>query len=163
MPVDVRTVTDRRSLHFDNFDEVLADAERLVQLEAQGRMTALGNMSLGQALGHLALWLHASVDGVPMQAPALLKLVARGMKRSILSKTLAAGFKLPPDAAAKLIPPATMTAAEGFGKLSAAVSRLSREDRRAASPMLGTLSIDEWDQLHLRHAELHLSFMKVSA
>jgi hypothetical protein len=29
--------------------------------------------------------------------------------------------------------------------------------------MLGKLSIDEWNRLHCRHAELHLSFMHPSS
>jgi hypothetical protein len=161
MAIDVRKVTDRRSVHFDSIDALLADAERLVQLDTQGRVRPLGNMSLGQALGHLALWMHASIDGVPMAAPGWLKVGARLMKGQVLSRTLPAGYKLPPEAAGQLIPPASITAAEGFNKLSAAAARLNREGKRAPSPMLGTLTPDEWDRLHLRHAELHLSFMQV--
>jgi hypothetical protein len=161
MAVDVRRVTERRKVHFSNVDELLADAERLVKLEGEGKVQPLGNMSLGQALGHLALWMHASIDGIPMDAPPLLKLGARMFKKSILSKPIPAGFKLPPDAEAKLVPSAAMTATDGFNKLSAAVARLLRDHRREPSPMLGTLTVDEWDQLHLRHAELHLGFMRV--
>ena len=92
----------------------------------------------------------------------LLRLAGRLFKGTFLHKGLRPGFRLPPDAEKKLVPPSSITAAEGFAQLSAACARLRREGRRVASPLLGKLSADEWDQLHLRHAELHLSFMEVS-
>ena len=77
--VDTTKVTNRRAVHFASLDELLADAERLVQLDAQGKVRPLGNMSLGQALGHLALWMKASIDGIPddLRPPAAVKLLGR--------------------------------------------------------------------------------------
>jgi hypothetical protein len=37
---------------------------------------------------------------------------------------------------------------------------LKTEPRRKPSPLFGELTIDEWNQLHCRHAELHLSFIQ---
>jgi len=163
--IDTTKVTNRRQVHFASFDELLADAERLVQLDAQGKVHPLGNLTLGQALGHLALWMQASIDGIPddLRPPAVVKLLGRIFKGVILNKGLRPGFKLPTDAASKLIPPAGITPADGFNQLSTACARLRRESKRVPSPLLGNLNVDEWDKLHLRHAELHLSFMQVDA
>jgi hypothetical protein len=162
MPVAVRKVTNRRKLHFSSTAELLAEAEALAAADAQGRVTPLGNMSLGVALGHLALWLHASIDGVPMDAPLWLKLPARLLKGYVLSHTLLPGYKLPPKAAEKLIPPESITAAEGLAQLKAAAVRVASTDQRVPSPMLGKLSVADWERLQLRHAEQHLSFMQVA-
>jgi hypothetical protein len=163
--IDTTKVTNRRKLHFSNFDELLADAEKLVQLDAQGRVAPLGNMTLAQALGHLALWMQASIDGIPddLRPPPLVKLLGRTFKGVVLSRGLRPGYKLPTDAASKLIPPAGYSAADGFNALSAACARLRREHRRVPSPLFGTLSESEWESLHLRHAELHLSFMDTTS
>ncbi|MBX9787841.1 MAG: DUF1569 domain-containing protein [Pirellulales bacterium] len=32
------------------------------------------------------------------------------------------------------------------------------ETRRVPHPVIGRLSVDQWNRFHLRHAELHLSF-----
>jgi hypothetical protein len=163
MLIDITKVTGRRQVRYSSLDELLADAERLVQLEAQGEVRQLGNMALGQALGHLALWMHASIDGIPddLRPPAAVRLLGRAFRGAILSKGLKPGFKLPPDAAKKLIPPDTITPAEGFNQLSAACARLRRETKRVPSPVFGAMSAEQWEQLHLRHAELHLSFMQL--
>src|ERR1043166_9592063 len=94
--IDARKVKDRRKGRYESYDELLADAERLVALDAQrdaqgaSKVRPLGNMQLGQALGHLALWMNASIDGVPedLRPPAPAKAVARLMKGVILNKGL---------------------------------------------------------------------------
>ncbi len=42
--------------------------------------------------------------------------------------------------------------------LKTAIQPLHLEPQRMPSPFLGKLTKDEWDRLHMRHAELHLSF-----
>jgi hypothetical protein len=37
---------------------------------------------------------------------------------------------------------------------------LKTEPQRHPSPFFGTLTNEEWDALHCRHAELHLSFIR---
>ncbi len=40
-----------------------------------------------------------------------------------------------------------------------AVARIQLDTERSRHPVFGELSLDEWDSLHLRHAELHMSFL----
>ncbi|MDQ3023118.1 MAG: DUF1569 domain-containing protein [bacterium] len=160
--IDTTKVTNRRKVHFTSLDELLADAEQLVALDGQGRVQPLGNMSLGQALGHLALWMHSCIDGIPVDPPWFIRIAGRLLKRSILRGGLRPGVKLPPDAEKQLVPTPSITSSEGFNQLSTACARLRREGKRVPSPVFGVLTLEEWDTMHLRHAELHLSFMETT-
>jgi hypothetical protein len=51
MNVATKTVTDRRKLRFETLDDLLADARQV----ATGEVTMLGNWTLAQILGHLAI------------------------------------------------------------------------------------------------------------
>src|SRR3954466_2706665 len=103
MSVATKSVTGRRTLHFNNLDEMLADVERL----NRGRVKALGNWSPGQVLKHLTILMTASLDGFRHRAPWFIRLVGKGMKRRLLTKPMSAGFQLPAKAAAELGPPPT--------------------------------------------------------
>ncbi len=84
--------------------------------------------------------------------------MARMMKKRILRGPMSPGFKLPPAAAKNLVPGPTSTD-EGLAALRAAIARQEREPNRAPSAFLGPLSHEEWNQLHLNHAALHMSFL----
>ena len=51
-------------------------------------------------------------------------------------------------------------AAEGLRRLTAAYIRLKSGPPTIPNPAFGRLSEIEWTKLHLRHAELHLSFLR---
>jgi hypothetical protein len=154
MAVDTKTVRGRRELTFGSFDEVLADAARLV---ASPHTRTLGNWPLGQLLTHLATAINRSIDGISARAPFLVRILARFRKGRVMSKGLPAGFKLPADREA-LAFPAPASTGEGLETLRAAVGRLRNERMTARHPVFGKLTHEEWARLHLRHAELHLSF-----
>lgn len=154
MQKDTAKVSGRRQLHFASYDDLLADARRL----ACGPATALGNWSAGQVFQHLAHTMTMSLDGVDFRAPWFVRLVAgRLLKNRFLNRPMSAGFRLP-RRAASLLPPPTETET-GLAALQAAIARLQAEPQRRPHPALGPLTRDEWDRLHFRHAELHLSFL----
>ena len=64
-----------------------------------------------------------------------------------------AGFQIPPNAAA-MVSGETSTE-EGLAVFRSAIERLKQESKRETHPALGELSVDEWNQFHLRHAEMH--------
>ena len=152
--VETRSVAGRRKLSFGSLEEILADAERV----AAGPHRTLGNWTAGQVFRHLATVMNGAIDGVPTRPPWYIRTMARLMKKWILSHTMRAGIKLPPDAAAHLVPPATTTE-DGLNMLRRAIHRLQTETKREPSPFLGPLTRAEYDQLQMRHAELHLSFL----
>jgi hypothetical protein len=77
--------------------------------------------------------------------------------RRFLTGPIPAGLGLPPGAAQQLLPQ-PIDGEEGLAALREAIDRLSFETERAAHPLLGEMSLDQWDRCHLRHAELHMSF-----
>jgi hypothetical protein len=154
--VDTGKITGRRTLHFNSIQDIAADVETLAQAK---EVRTLGNWSEGQIFMHLANTMNGSIDGMKFKAPWFIRVVAQlFFKRRFLTKPMSAGFKLPADAANELIPSAT-TREEGLQNIRAALDRLQKETKRGPSPVLGQLTREEWDQLHCRHAELHLSFL----
>jgi hypothetical protein len=156
-------VANRRQVRFGSLEDLLAGAAALVAADADGRVTVLGNLSLGQALEHLARWFDASIDAVPVKPPpAALRLTARALRGYFFNRGLPTGAKLQPDAEALFIPPADTSAPAALDHLRRSVERLRSTSQRAVSPLFGPLSAAEWERLHLRHAELHLSFMQIA-
>jgi hypothetical protein len=154
MSVATTKVEGRRRLNYASLDEVLADAERL----SSGPVKSLGNWSPGQVFRHLAAAYNGSIDGITMTLPWHLRLMARIFKKKLLAGPMPPGFKLPADAAETLVPPPTSTE-EGLAELRAAIARLQREPNRARSPVFGEMGKDEWNTIHLHHANLHMSFL----
>ena len=154
MAVDTKTVPGRRELIFSSLDEVVADAETLV---ATSNTKMLGNWPLSQLLTHLATAIKGSIDGYSTKAPWLIRLVGPLMKRRFLRNKMSPGFKLPKEVEVGFFP-AAASPQEALEQLRAAVGRLENERMTTRHPVFGRLTHDEWTQLHLRHAELHLGF-----
>ena len=152
--VETKKVTGRRTLHFATLADCLADAEML----ARSRVRCLGNWSAGQIFQHVATGMNSSIDGARFKPSLLFRLILPLFKKRILTKGMTPGFKLPPAAARVLVPGDTDTEA-GLAAIRSAIARLQTEENRAPSPFLGKLTREESDQLHLRHAELHFSFI----
>ncbi len=144
----------RRTVRYSTLSEVVQDAEHLV-----GNHHTVGKWSFGQICQHLAKSMNASIDGFGFQAPWWVRwLIAPAIKNSILLKPMKPGFKMP-KAAAALLPDDSVTADEGLRQLKGAVERLSHETPTAAHPVFGKMASEEVIQLHLRHCEMHMSFI----
>jgi hypothetical protein len=153
-PVEPKNVIGRRALNFTSLDEVVADAQTLI---ASPTVKMLGNWPLAQLLMHLAKAVNSSIDGISANAPWYVRMVGPLIKGRILTKGMSPGFKLPKKVEPVFFP-AAESAQEALECLRAAVARTRRERMTARHPVLGKLTHDEWTRLHLRHAELHLSF-----
>jgi hypothetical protein len=154
MPVNTAKVDGRRQLNYASLAEVLADADRL----SSAPVKALGNWSAGQLFRHLAIAYNGSIDGFTMTFPWYMRWMAKLFKGKLLAGAMPAGFNLPGEGGKDLMPPPTSTA-EGLADLHAAVARLEREPYRARHPMFGELSKEQWNNVHLHHASLHMSFL----
>jgi hypothetical protein len=82
------------------------------------------------------------------------------MKNRFLEKTLPPGFQIPEKDKPILEPADTTSTAEGLAAIESAVERLKTESSRVEHPVLGKLTSEEWTKFHLRHAEMHLSFVR---
>jgi hypothetical protein len=154
MPIDTGKASNRRKLHFDNLDDLLKDVDRL----NQGKVKTLGNWSSGQILKHLTIIMNGSIDGFPVRFAWPLRFFGWLMKNRILSKTMPPGFQLKGRAGELFLPPPTSWD-DGLLGFRQAIHRLQTDGTREPSPFLGVMTREQWDQLHCRHAELHLSFL----
>lgn len=154
MAVATVSVTGRRQLQFDTLDNMLADVEQL----NKGQVKAIGNWSPGQVLGHLTIVMTSSMDGFKNRPPWFIRLLGKVMKRRMLTRPMSAGFNLPPRPLEELWPGPTEWA-DAVMRFREAVQRLKTEEKRVPSPFMGAMTRAEWDQLHCRHAALHLSFL----
>lgn len=152
MAINTKRVKGRVSLHFDTLDEMLAYAERLVQSGTK----QLGNWSLGQNLEHLALIQIASIDGYPpgVQFPWPVRFLLKHLFKKWL---LRRGFP-PSGPNVKTLTPEPIDAAVALEHLRTATARVQSEGKRVANPGFDEMTLEEWNQLYLRHAELHLGF-----
>jgi hypothetical protein len=148
---------ERRSLRFDTIDQALADVDQLAAAEADGELMGLGAWTFGQTLNHLATWVDYAYQGYPLKIPFFIRWLARPMKKQVLTKPLKPGVRIPKVSggtlAIEIIP--TADALPHFRK---AFDRLANEAPGKPHPIFGPLTHDEWIAMHLRHAELHLSF-----
>jgi hypothetical protein len=147
--------TARRELHYTHIDAILADAQHM----AGGKFRTIGQWTFPQILDHLAKSFVASIDGFGFRAPWFARvLIAPFMKNSFLTKTMRAGFKLPQSAKA-LHPDSDLDLPAALDRLKQAIARYKQEQHHEPHPFLGNLAPQEYDSLHMRHSELHLSFV----
>jgi len=152
--VDTKKVQGRRELRFTKLADIQAEAERL----ACGPVRQLGNWPLGYSLAHLAGGMKLALDGADFKVPWYPRTFAALIKKKVLRSPMKPGFQLPKDAAEVLIPSREISTQEGLNELQTTIARMNREPQRHPSPIFGKMTRDEWDQLQLRHAEMHLSF-----
>ncbi len=144
----------RREVHYVSLEQMLGDVDRL----ARSNAPTTGNWSMAQIFEHLATTIDKSVDGFGIMAPWPMRVVGKFFKQRFLHKPMSAGFKLPPRAAAVLVPgEQELTAAQEH--IHSAVGRFHAATKVHPHPVLETLTRDEWNLLHLRHCELHMSFI----
>ncbi len=152
--INTKQVADRRTLRFENMHEILADAESLASQPCH----LLGNWSLGQIFHHLSLPMVCCVQGFGDAKLALpMRVVGRLIKKQSLAKGFPAGVRFPKPLVPAFTPKPCSTE-EGLAALREAIALLSTTDVRHPSPLFGAMTVADWEQMHLRHAELHLSF-----
>jgi hypothetical protein len=157
--INTKKVRDRRPLRFETIDDVLRDAELLVDAARRGTLRATGNWSLGQALAHLATWVNMPFDGYPQMRPPAwwMRLLRPLISWWLVNKGFPAGVRIEGVPGGTFgIEPCAIN--EGLTQLQAAYRRLAAEAPMHTSPVFGPLTHDQWVKFHLRHAELHLSF-----
>lgn len=162
MPIDTAKVR-LRTLHFQTPDQALAEAERIVHSSRAGKLQTLGNWTPGQTLSHLAWWIEAidQPDKVP-PLPWYVKLLGPVIKNKLITSTPKPGAKLP-GAPTGTHGDAPATLDEGLTRFRAAVQRLNQGNFPPRHPVFGKMSQQDWLNLHLRHAELHLGFLQPSS
>jgi len=154
-------VRDRRALRFNSIDDVLKDIDAIVAAEQAGTLRQLGNWTPGQILGHLAAWTNYSYDGYPFKPPPwFIRIILRMKVKKYLRDGMPAGVRIP-GVANGTFGTEPFSTTEGAERLRRAIRRLqSSEPALHDSPAFGAMSHADRIQLNLRHAELHLSFLR---
>ena len=157
VPIETGKVTGRRILRFENIDQALDEADRLAAAERDGRLTQLGNWTLGQSLGHVASWAEFAYTGVPVKPPFFIRWILKLQKKKLLNSPMRAGIRIPGvEGGTYAIVP--MSTEEGLRRFRSVFQRLKHEAPTMPSPIFGKLTHEESIALNLRHAELHLGF-----
>lgn len=148
------TTKERRDVEYSTLEELRLDAEAI----AAGPYDTVGQWSYGQILDHLAKAVHCSIDGFPFRAPWWMRLAAPLVKNSVLTTKMKSGWKLP-KSADPYLPNPDASVEDALASLVKGIDRLGTENPEAPHPVFGKLAREEWIQLHIRHAELHMSFV----
>lgn len=162
--IDTGKVADRRSIRYRSPAEFRADLDAIVAAERAGKLRRSGNWGVGQIFGHLAAFIDYAYDGYPsnMNPPWFIKLILRWRKNKYVRGPLPAGVKIPGiEGGTTGIEPLSLD--EGLNRLTKAWDRLEKRPPAEPNIVFGPLSHEEWISLHLRHAELHLSFLHPAA
>ncbi|MCA9173154.1 MAG: DUF1569 domain-containing protein [Planctomycetales bacterium] len=153
--VNTRLVTGRRPVRYALFRDLIGDVHRLSALPHR----QLGNWSLGQIVDHLQRALLLQVESTPVAIPFWERIAARLAKRRLLSRSLKAGCLPPMALREQLAPRDGVEVAAAVRELEQAIARCRDAQSTQPHPLLGRISRAEWEQYHLRHAELHMSFL----
>lgn len=155
MTIKTGKVTGRRQIRFEDLD-LMQDYATSVS-SRPGK--TLGNWSVAQILDHLANSMRAAYEGPEVRAPWFVRLIiAPLIKPRFLSNGMPAGFALPKEMK-HFMPDDDATTATALEKLRLWIDRLKKEAPSRAHPAFGRLTHADWIRLHLRHGELHLSFI----
>jgi hypothetical protein len=145
--------------------DLVAEVDRVRASAVAGRVRPLGAWTAAQVFHHLGTFVEGSLDGFTFQYPWRLRWLSwLGGKLSwhwLMRWAFRPGFTNPPGAAAVEPDPAVPleAAAAYLGRQLGRVLGGERMTRR--SPTGETPSHEQWVDCHLRHAELHLSFLHI--
>lgn len=156
MTIDTKKA-ERRPLRFESLDDVDAELDRLEIAHERGALRHTGNYTPAQTLHHLARWVERYETGdLPEKVPLPVRALGRLMRGRILSKGFPPG--LPgPEGKTQAEPDTPFGDALAFLREKMDVTRAG--DFSHANPMFGRVSHGDVVKIHLRHAELHLSFL----
>ena len=149
----------RRKVRFETIDHAIAEARRIATMVNSGTAQYSGNWNAGQILNHVAAWAEYAYVANPMKAPWFIKLLVRPFKRKFLNSGLPAGRIIPNIPGGTLATEKVPTDA-ALARFETSFARLKTDPPTQPSPVFGMMTHEEAIKLNLRHAELHMSFVK---
>lgn len=149
----------RRVLSFRSVDDALAEVAKLKTAHDAGALRTTGNWSPGRNFGHIAGWINFGYEGYPPgRPPFFVRWIIKVFKKKFLLAPAKPGFNLPGIDGGTFARD-EMDFGTGYDRLVAAFTRMKSTPPTHDSPAFGPLSHEEFQSLHLRHAELHLGFL----
>jgi len=156
MSVDTRKIT-RRKLRFDTLDALSRELDNLEQARQAGTLRHDGNWTPGQVFNHLATWIERYETRDLPKVPWYMRLVGPFMRGRLIRNGFPAGL---PGPTGKVQTEPACSFEEGLARLRTKMDVLRTQPLGQHNAFLGRLSDEDVVQLHLRHAELHLGFLK---
>ncbi len=156
MPVNLKQAP-RRELHFTSLDDILADVEAVTA----GPHHTTGNHSATELVWHVAYFIDKAATGFGYRAPLPLWLLGHALKPlGIVNRPMKPGIRPPRSLDRRFWPGPSVTLDAARDYLRRAIAAAKEPGRMThPSPVLGKLTHDQWQTLHCRHAEMHLSFI----
>jgi hypothetical protein len=144
---------------------LVAEVDRTTAAVAAGEARSLGNWSAAQILWHIGRLIELSFDGFPFRYRRGPEWIARLFRflawRWLIALAFRPGFRNPPEAEVLEPDPwVTFDAAAAYLKQQVARIRCGEQMTKECS-VDGPYSHEQWVYIHLRHAELHLSFIAI--
>jgi Protein of unknown function (DUF1569) len=161
--IDTRRVPHRRLVQLQNVQDLAVEIDTIVEAAEAGKLQPLGNWSAAQIIWHIARLIELSYDGFPFRyrrGPVwAMRLLRRISLRWLIALAFRPGF-VNPDYAASLEPDPSLSLDDAALYFRRQLARLQGPERMIqACSVEGAYSHEEWIYIHLRHAELHLSFL----
>jgi hypothetical protein len=165
--VGTRRIARRRPVRLQSIDDLVAEVDQVTAATAAGKAHSLGNWSPAQILWHIGRFIELSFDGFtfryrrgPEWITRLLRLLAW---RWLIALAFRPGFRNPREAAA-LEPEPSVSFDVAVAYLKQQIARIRGGERMTKECSVdGPYSHEQWVYIHLRHAELHLSFLAIEA
>lgn len=151
----------KRNLQFQQLDDVRREIDRLLR---EG-YTPGGKWNLAQICNHLDCWMRYPMDGFPrspLPIALIMKLIRltigkRSLRRVLSTRSIQDGMPTIPES---VFQPDSSTDRQATERFLQTIDRFAAfRGTLHASPLLGTLTPDEWLQLQLIHASHHLGFL----
>ncbi len=161
--IDTRKVAEYRTLQFETVDDCITEVRRLAEAERAGKLRASGNWTVGQVFSHIAAWIEYGYEGFPIRRPPwFIRVVLRWQLRKMLDRgTMPRGVRIP-GVEGGTTGADDLPIDEAEPRLLKALGRLrDGEPAVHASPAFGPMSEEDRARLNLRHAELHLGYLRV--
>lgn len=160
-PVDTRTPSEYRTLRFDSVDECISEVNQILAASEVGKLQTTGNWTPGEIMTHLANWIQYPYVGFPIGPPPFfVRWLLRIRRRKMLAGRMPRGVHIP-GVKGGTVGMEDIDTIEAGRRLLAALERLkSDEETKFDSPAFGAMSHDDRIALNLRHAEMHLGFLK---
>ena len=151
----------RREVKLNCFNCLKSELDQFEQA-GEENLTTTGNWTAAQIVQHVCETITRSIDGFDFKAPFMVRLMRPIIRAKLLKsgKPIPTGIKLTGNAQV-MIPNQSITLTEAIANLRAEIERAQKEKMTKPSPVFGKMTHEQWTNLHLRHAELHFSFIQL--
>jgi len=143
---------EKRELTFESYGDVAQEIESLEKSGYQIR----GSWTLGQTCAHLDYYYRGSLDGFDHMFPWIVRFL---FGKPALWWYLRVSDREGNPTAPQSVPMKNTDEKRAIAGIKESLRRLATAERLHPSGIFGALSLEQWKNLHLKHAAHHLGFL----